>query len=288
VDDTTSASRLQAAAILDAVGSEEDIPRLRAMSRSHRGARHVGKKLARTLAPRVLLEDLGRVQIQAGDRIAYGTSVRRKVLACLVFLGSRPSFSATRDQVLDALWPDLSPEIAVNSLNQTIYFLRRIFEPDYKEDLSPEYVHHDSDVLWLDQDLVRARSAECWSLLQRLPAHPQPADVEALCSLYSGKFALDFAYEEWAVSYRDALHAAYLQVVETAVAEDTRTGHFDRGLKVARRALEIDSEAEHIELSLLRLYRRIGAHAAAAEQYAHYSAMLRTELGVEAPPLDSL
>jgi flagellar hook protein FlgE len=34
--------------------------------------------------------------------------------------------------------------------------------------------------------------------------------------------------------------------------------------------------------------RVTGAHAAAAEQYAHYAAMVREELGVEPPPLESL
>jgi DNA-binding SARP family transcriptional activator len=273
---------------LDVVGTLEDVPRLRAVSRTNRGASHLGKNLARTIAPKVIVEDLGRVQVHAGKRLIHGTSVRRKVMACLVFLASRRSFSATRDQVLDALWPDLSPDVAVNSLNQTIYFLRRVFEPDYKEDLSPEYVHHDSDVLWLDQELVTSRSDQCWSLLRRLPVPAAPEDVETLCDLYTGRFALDFAYEEWAVAYRDALHAAFLHVVERAVSDDMRSGHFDRGVRVARRALEIDPEAEQIELSLLRLYRRTGAYAAAAEQYAHYSTMLKSELGIEAPPLESL
>ena len=45
---------------------------------------------------------------------------------------------------------------------------------------------------------------------------------------------------------------------------------------------------KQIELSLLKLYRRTGAHAAAAEQYAHYAAVLRNDLGIEPPPLDSL
>ena len=68
----------------------------------------------------------------------------------LCYLVTRPDLSATRDQVLDSLWPDLDPEIAVNSLNQTVYFLRRVFEESYSDDLSPGYVHHDSDVVWLD------------------------------------------------------------------------------------------------------------------------------------------
>ncbi len=58
--------------------------------------------------------------------------------------------SATRDQVLEVLWPELEPEVAGNSLNQTVYFLRRVFEPSFTDDLTPGYVHHNSEVLWLD------------------------------------------------------------------------------------------------------------------------------------------
>jgi len=47
-------------------------------------------------------------------------------------------------------------------------------------------------------------------------------------------------------------------------------------------------QAEHLEFALLRLYRLTGAHAAAAEQYGHYAAVVREELGLEPPPLDAV
>ena len=288
VADPRTVSAVRAAIMLDSVGTRDDIPRLRGYAKGSRANRDLGKKLARRLAPRVQIRDLGRVTVRVGDSQVPGTAIRRKVAACLVFLGSRPGYSATRDQVLDALWPELAPEVAVNSLNQTVYFLRRVLEPEYKEELSPEYVHHDSDVLWLDPELVTSTSSDCWKLVKAISSPPNPAQVRELCELYSGRFALDFAYEEWAVAYRDSLHAAFLQVVENSVALDTFSGHFDRGAEIARRALQIDPDAEQVELSLLRLYRRTGAHAAAAEQYAHYAAMLRADLGVEPPPLESL
>ena len=61
----------------------------------------------------------------------------------LCYLITRMRFSATRDEILDALWPEMAPNVALNSLNQTVYFLRRVFEPGYKEDTSAGYVHHD-------------------------------------------------------------------------------------------------------------------------------------------------
>jgi two-component SAPR family response regulator len=137
-------------------------------------------------------------------------------------------------------------------------------------------------------DLVGARSADCWRLIDRARTTGAPGDIEAVANTYHARFALDFAYEDWASDYRDSLHAAYLQVVEHAVSADTNSAHFDRAIDLARRALEIDPEAEELEKALLRLYRISGAHSAAAEQYGHYAAVIRRDLEVDPPALDTL
>lgn len=289
--DDGNPGRVQAARILDQIGAPSDIQLLRSVARGSRRSRTdstLGRGLARRLATRVSIEDQGRVELHIGSSVIPGTDLRRKVLAMLCYLLTRSKFSATRDEIVDALWPEMAPDIAVNSLNQTVYFLRRVFEPGYKDDTSAGYVHHDSDVLWLDPELIHSRSQACRALVDRLGESPSPEEVDALSELYEGRFALDFSYEEWANPYRDALHVAYLHVIEAAVNRDLETGHHDRGIRLARRALSIDPDLESLELSLLRLYRVTGAHSAAAEQYAHYSAYLRDELGVEAPPLASL
>jgi DNA-binding SARP family transcriptional activator len=290
VDGGSEAAAAVAGPFLDVIGGHEDVARLRRYSRRARASvsPDLGRGLARRIASRVHVEDQGRVAIIIGNRSVEGTSIRRKVLTLLCFLLTRPRFSATRDEVLDVLWPDFDPGVALNSLNQTVYFLRRVLEPGYREDTSPGYLRHESDVVWLDRQLVDSRSQQCMDFLKGLPADPSPTDVERLFTMYRGPFALDFAYEEWAVAYRDQLHASYLQVIETAVASDIASGHFARGIRLARQALAVDPEAEQIELSLLRLLRLSGAHAAAAEQYVHYSTQLRELLGIEPPPLEAL
>jgi DNA-binding SARP family transcriptional activator len=282
---------LSAARLLEAIGERSDVRILRTYARRQRrlgGASLIGRGLARRLADRVFIEDQNRVAIRIGVRSIPGSAVRRKVLALLCYLLTRPDMTSTRDQVLEALWPDLDPLDAVNSLNQTVYFLRRVVEEDYVDDLSPGYLHHDSDLIWLDRDLVTSRSNECRAQIKSLPAMPTPDQVQDLADRYLGRFALDFEYEEWASPYRDWLHASFLEVVERAVTSDIETGHFDRGIRLARRVLDIDPAAEQVEVSLLRLYRASGAHAAAAEQYGHYAAMMREQLGLEPPPLESL
>ena len=134
---------------------------------------------------RLQVEDQGRVSITVGGRDIAGTSVRRKVLALLCFLLTKAEMSATRDQVLDALWPELDPEIAINSLNQTLYFLRRVFEEQYSEDLSPGYVHHDSDVIWLDPSSSPpgACNADDWSATCRRAPAPTTSSALRFCTV---------------------------------------------------------------------------------------------------------
>ena len=73
---------------------------------------------------------------------------------------------------MDALWPELDPEQGSNSIHQTIYFLRRVIDPDYRAGVSPEYLHFDSEVIWLDPELVSCRSWRCQVILNERPVTP--------------------------------------------------------------------------------------------------------------------
>jgi DNA-binding SARP family transcriptional activator len=182
----------------------------------------------------------------------------------------------------------MEPEAGANSLNQTSYFLRQVFEPKAGDDSSAGYLNNRADLIWLDPTLVHSRSSECHKLIAAIRKDPSPGLINKLAESYTGRFAVDFMYDDWASAYRDALHASFLDRIERALTADTRAGAFDRALAVAQMALQADPDAEQIELCLLRLYRRMGAGAAAAEQYTHYAGVMREQLGVEPPPLESI
>ena len=46
---------------------------------------------------------------------------------------------------MEALWPDQTPKSALNSLHQTIFFLRRELEPWYEDGATADYVHMDTE-----------------------------------------------------------------------------------------------------------------------------------------------
>jgi len=279
-------SGVAAASILELVGERQDVQLLRRVARGSRDPRtaSLGRALARRLAPRVFIEDLGRVRIEIGDRVLEGHEIRRKVLALLCLLLTRPYWTATREEVADSIWPDQDPQSALNSLNQTVYFLRRVFEPDFQEETSPGYVQQDGEAIWLDQQLVDARSARCVAVIRGIAGDPDPEASIALAREYRGRFAIDFLYEEWAGPFRDALHAGYLRVMEASIRLDVDAGQYGRAVLLAERANEVETESEELQLALVRIYRLAGAHAAAAEQYEHYTRSMR-DLGVEPRPM---
>ena len=94
---------------------------------------------------------LGRSFIKVDDRVVPIGSIRRRAAALLYYLVSRPTQTATREQIMEELWPDLVPSSAANSLNQTLYFLRREIDPYYDEDESYDYVSNRGELVWLDQ-----------------------------------------------------------------------------------------------------------------------------------------
>ena len=292
VVDASETAPIQAAKLLEVVGDADDIGRLRTIAHRHRGKpeAELGRALSRRVAAPIYVEDQGRVAIRVGDRVVDGSSIRRKVLALLCFLLTKPSYAATRDEVMEALWPEFDPADALNSLNQTVYFLRRIFEPAYKDDLSPGYVHHESDVIWLVRvGLIReVAKPGAHAIIWQMSVEPTRRSRGTLAP-YSGQFALDFAYEEWAsrlpniTSLVDTSKSSRRRLPRTRRMDNSTRGIDSRGARWTS-----TPEADQIELSLLRLYRLSGSHAAAAEQYAHYAAVLRDHLGVEPPSLESL
>ena len=187
---------------------------------------------------------------------------------------------------MDALWPELDPEQGSNSIHQTIYFLRRVIDPEYRAGASPEYVHFESEVIWLDRELVDCRSWRCLALLGTRPT--TRSSLDELVLNYNGRFAADFPYEDWASSYRDNLHARYLGEVEKALVGDLEKADLRWRLWLGQQALAVDPDADGIEAQVIRLYRQIGAPAAAAEQYGHYASVQRDQLGVEPPRIEDL
>jgi len=281
-----------AANLLSQFGAAEDVPLLTTFERKHirqAGRRVLSKALARRVNPTMIVHDLGRLQIQIGQRSVALSQSRRKAAALLAYLASRPTHSATRDQVLDAMWPHQSPEGAANSLHQTLFFLRRDIDPWFEDGRSVDYVVVEPDVVYLDPHLVQVDSAAFFRQASQALATKELADLAVpIIRDYPAKFAIDFEYEDWSIAWRDQLHGLFLDTVErTAEALLARTRH-QAAIEVLMRALAIDADAVALEAKLVVALHRSGATAAALHQHRHFAKAYEAEVGEPAPSLAGL
>jgi DNA-binding SARP family transcriptional activator len=273
----TAAGRA-AAVLLDEVGAIEDVSRLRAYAKTYsrkiRSGENLGRKLAERVGPKLEIIDLGRVSLRVGIREVVLSRSRRKAASLLMYLVTRPNFTATREQVLDELWPDADPDSASNSLNQSLYFLRRDVDPWYEDDLSIDYINLEGDLVWLDARLVTVSSAAFLAAVRDKRVKPLAVEeLMALVERYPGRFAPEFEYEEWAIGWRQRIHAAYLEFVNGAVNSLASAGALSAARDLAAQVIEIDPDAREIERKLVALYWRLGARSAAAAQFQHLAAL---------------
>ena len=281
-----------AAKLLDEYGTVDDVVLLRAYDKTYKRRVAVlppiGRLLAKRVAPKLSIHDLGRVELQIGDRTVALGDIRRKPATLLMYLVTRPNFTATREQVLDELWPDADPTSATNSLNQSLHFLRRSLDEWYEDDVSAGYLRFESDVVWLDSELVSSTSAQFLRELRRTePSGADLADLWRVIKLYRAPFAPEFEYDEWAISWRSRLHAAFLEFSARTIDALVSRQRLDEARDVAAQALEIDPTAQDAERRLVWLYWHLGARSAAAAQYSHLAAQDRSD-GLEPEPLTDL
>jgi DNA-binding SARP family transcriptional activator len=287
-----TASSRAAAELLDVHGTVADVIRLRAYAKTY-GIRNrirpsLGRELARRVAPPLHIHDLGRGVLQVGPRETILSAIRRKPASLLMYLVTRPDLTATREQVLDQLWPDSDPVSGNNSLNQSLYFLRREVDPWYEDDVSVDYIRLQGDLVWLERGLTRIESVVFVRSVQAIDwREPDIDDLRRLVRSYRGSFAPEFEYEEWAIAWRTRAHAAFLSLANSAIDVFAAAGRGTEARDVAVQVLDVDPDATEIEAKLIRLYWQLGARSAAAAQYAHLESQSRAD-GIDPPSFTEL
>jgi DNA-binding SARP family transcriptional activator len=190
---------------------------------------------------------------------------------------------------MEELWPNQTPSAATNSLHQTLHFVRRDIAPWQDGGATPDYVPLDAELVYLDSDLVQVDSV---AFMRQASDALGSQDVSrigpAILRLYSGRFAPEFEYEDWASDWRTLLHAQFLHLSHATAASLLGTNKVEPAIEVLTNAVELDGLAFEIRSTLIRTLTRAGALDAAADHYRQYANLMKRELGVRAPPLDAL
>jgi DNA-binding SARP family transcriptional activator len=213
------------------------------------------RSLIHRFAPKIYIRSFGSLSVHRGSWDGASTAIgRRRVRLLLGLLVVNLESGLTRDQVVDVLWPDADPGSAVNSLNQTVFQLRRLIEPNYREGESPQYVISNLDSVQLNPDLVVTDLAALRQLRTDIAMPSDSASrialTHQLVDFVRGEYLADLKYEDWVSQAQLAVHSE----VRSALLPIARGEGLEAGDDWAFRAgcslttLDPYDEAAHVAL----------------------------------------
>jgi len=233
------------------------------------------------------IHDLGPLTLEVDGRVVEGAAIRPRSLALLLYLATRPRQTATREEVIDALWPDAEESAGLNSLNQAIFHLRRTIDPYYDEaaatNSATPYVRHEGEVVSLHPELVRFDSAILNERLDHSYPHARTEELEALLEGYRGPFGVELPFESWVATYRGSLEIGLLSLLERAVLAAYEMGDLDRAIDLSARAARIDPADGGLLERLAILLDEDGA-TVSAHRAARRALLLLDELSIAPNP----
>jgi DNA-binding SARP family transcriptional activator len=246
------------------------------------------RQLAQQLAARIFIRAFGSLTIHRGDRRGSGTSLdKRRLRALLGLLIVHSGRVLSRDNALDVLWPEADPVAAVNSLNQSVFQLRRVLNPDHRDGESPPYLISTPDALQLNPDLVRSDLDEFRSLAQRWKRGLDAADrrevAEAMIGIVRGEFLADLKYEEWMQQTDIAIHAEVRHALLPIAQGDGVSP--DLAIRAASALIVLDEFDETAALALIQQLIASGRRLTARDVVVRFTDKLQQELG-ESPSSD--
>jgi DNA-binding SARP family transcriptional activator len=220
---------------------------------------------------------LGGFSVAVGDTVVTDQQWSRRNASTLVkVLALARGRRLHREQLIDALWPDLAPDQAGPRLHQAAHYARRALGEAAGQGV---VLHHDFVELLPDAEVVvdavdfrlaaEAALADAAGGGAPLVDRAQPAAAAAL-ALYTGVLLPDDLYEPWAQAQRESLEQLHRDLLRL-------TGRWEA-------LLESDPADEQAHLALARAHADRGDVRAAMRQLERLELTLRRELGTAPGP----
>lgn len=248
----------------------------------------IGGQVSKFLAgfPQVLLplyiRMLGPFEVHCGDREipprAFGRRATRQLFKYLLLHRRRP---VTREEIMEALWPDSEPRRAANVLKARLSLLRRVLQPDLREGRPSAFLLARGGTLQFD-----TRSPHWIDLdeFERLAGRGEPSGLAEALDLYRGDLLEEDRYEEWTLAERDRVRTMYLKALASLASLHEEGRRIEASLTLWQRLVEHDPCAEQGYQGLIRCCLALGRRSDALRAFEQCRTRLRQELGVDPSP----
>jgi DNA-binding SARP family transcriptional activator len=209
----------------------------------------------------------------------------RSLLICLI---CSPGRKLGREQIMEALWPDLDFDTASSRLDRAVYSLRQLFEPSRSRLADSRLLLTEREIIkladhpqvWIDADAFE-------HLLTQAHATQDSGEREKLLGeaygLYGGNLLPEVRKLDWVLRKRDALLRSWIgMLLELSDLRSNRQAA--NAVEPLDRLLAVDPTNEAAVQRLISLLAQQGRRGEALQAYRRLAAMLRQEYGIAPLP----
>lgn len=235
------------------------------------------------------IRTLGAFRLWRGQTEVEASEWRRKKARQLFqLLMTRRPQKLHRDQIVEILWPELSPAGAQRDFKIAFSTLTNVLEPNRERNAPSAYIVRDgsryglrpeADV-WLDAQEFDGLVSRGDELLAHQPQAALGFYRQAL-ALYQGEYLREYPYEEWCSEERERLLTLYLRTAERVARALVERQEWAEAVTVCQLILARDDCWEEAYRLMMTAYARLGNRAQIIRAYQRCVERLQTELGVE-------
>jgi DNA-binding SARP family transcriptional activator len=188
---------------------------------------------------------------------------QRKPAALVKLLSLAPRHRLHREQVMDALWPELAPAAAAANLRKALHYARRLAGSSTGEPL----IESAGEIVTLPATAVLVDVDEFRSAADRARRTGDLVAYAEAIQLHREGLLPDDHYEDWAIGPRDELQLEYFALLEEQAALLESRGDIAGATRAVGLQIAADPLLEDAHVRLMRLYALAGRRAEAVRQF---------------------
>ncbi len=225
---------------------------------------------------------LGRFQVKIdGVPIDEKIWVRRSAKSLVKLLTLKPFHALHREQIMDLLWAEQSPETGVNNLNKAIYRARRSFEPDLAKGSKSRFILTQKNQVILDSPGSLFVDLDEFERLANYALHNNDLETgQKAIELYRGDLLTEDIYEDWIFTRRESMQILFRKTATKTAEIYAARGDQSASIEILNKLIAEDATDEHIQRLLMRFYAETGSKYQALKQFENCRAALRA-FGIE-------
>ena len=230
-------------------------------------------QLERVPPPPLHILALGQFEVRQLNRLISESAWRQRragELFRLLLISQNHSLS--RDEIIEALWPNKSFSSIQSLFHQATSTLRRLLEPELPDKFPSRYLRSEEGRVTLH--LPSGSKVD----FQTFGQHIQKKEWEAALAIYRGDLFPSDRFADWVVAPRERLHRLYLRALLIVAHRHDQAGRHREALDLCHRILEIEPWQEDAVLIGMKACLAFKDRAGALRLYRELERTLREEL----------